>query len=175
MRALLIGLLFAGGRASAAEETSAHGARLRNPFCDVPTYVRRDINTQAQARIDGKGRAVIYIGSEEARGDRAYRDFLMAHECCHHMRGHLQRLREKQRQQALLDLSFVNRSVELDADCCAGGVLAQAGRRGAIREAARRMQSFGAMPTGAGGYPAGDMRAMLIQDCAAGASLKRTP
>ncbi|WP_125461841.1 MULTISPECIES: neutral zinc metallopeptidase [Rhodomicrobium] len=167
MPAIFILSLSAGG-ASRADEADAHGPRLHNPFCSVATFVRRDILTQAQARIDANGRPVIYINPENAAGDLAYRDFLMAHECCHHTRGHLQRLRQKRREQALLDMSFVNRSVELDADCCAGVALARANRRNAIREAVRRMQSFGAMPTGAGGYPAGDMRATLIRDCAAG-------
>ena len=150
-----------------AAATSRHGSRLHNPFCKIPTYVSRAIGSQGLAQIDANGRAVIYIGREEVAGDRAYRDFLMAHECCHHTRGHLRRLKELTRDNALLAMSFVNRSVELDADCCAGVTLARSGRSGAVREAARRMRSFGAMPTGAKGYPSGDMRAMLIEDCAA--------
>jgi hypothetical protein len=150
-----------------ATEAPAHGSRLHNPFCGVPTYVSRVIGTQGMARIEANGRAVIYIGREEVMGNRAYRDFLMAHECCHHTRGHLRRLEELAHENALLSLSVLNRSVELDADCCAGAALAKAGRIGAVREAARRMRFFGAMPTGAGGYPSGDTRAMLIEDCAA--------
>ena len=145
-----------------------HGSRIHNPFCKIPTFVSRGIGSQGLAMIDSNGGGVIYIGREEAEGDRAYRDFLMAHECCHHTRGHLRRLKELSRENALLAMSFVNRNVELDADCCAGVALANAGRQGAVREAARRMRSFGAMPTGADGYPSGDLRAMLIEDCAAG-------
>jgi hypothetical protein len=37
----------------------------------------------------------------------------------------------------------------------------------AVHEAAHGMRRFGAMPTGAGGYPSGDLRAALIEDCAA--------
>lgn len=148
-------------------ETPLRGARLHNPFCTVPTYVNRATGTQGLALYEADGRGVIYIGREEASGDRAYRDFLMAHECCHHTRGHLKRLKELNRDNALLAMSFVNRSVELDADCCAGVALAKAGRLAAVREAARRMRSFGAMPTGGKGYPSGDLRAMLIEDCAA--------
>lgn len=145
-----------------------HGLRLHNPFCQIPTYVNRYIHTQGLALIEANGRAVIYIGQDEALGDRPYRDFLMAHECCHHTRGHLQRLRELSHEKALLAMSFVNRSIELDADCCAAAALARAGRSDAVSEAARRMRSFGAMPTGPGGYPSGDMRAMLIEECASG-------
>jgi hypothetical protein len=152
---------------SAAAEAPPHGSRLHNPFCTVPTYVSRTIGSQGLALIDDNGIGVIYIGREEAAGSRAYRDFLMAHECCHHTRGHLRRLKELSRENALLALSFVNRSVELDADCCAGAALARMGRVAAVREAARRMHIFGAMPTGAGGYPSGDLRAMLIEECAA--------
>ncbi len=145
-----------------------HGSRIHNPFCKIPTFVSRGIGSQGLAMIDSNGSGVIYIGREEAEGDRAYRDFLMAHECCHHTRGHLRRLKELSRENVLLAMSFVNRSVELDADCCAGVALARAGRQGAVREAARRMRSFGAMPTGADGYPSGDLRATLIEDCAGG-------
>jgi hypothetical protein len=148
--------------------TLRHGSRIHNPFCKIPTYVSRAIGSQGLALISANGQGVIYIGREEATGDRAYRDFLMAHECCHHTRGHLRRLKELNRENALLAMSFVNRSVELDADCCAGVALSRMGRQGAVGEAARRMRSFGAMPTGAAGYPSGDVRAMLIEDCAAG-------
>jgi hypothetical protein len=171
-RALLASILLAslgaadGGKTAYADGARHHGARLHNPFCAVPTFVRRYLDTQGQALIEPGGRAVIFIGREEASGSRPYRDFLMAHECCHHSRGHLLRLKEKGRERALLSMSFVNRSVELDADCCAGIALAKAGRFGAIREAARRMRAFGAMPTGADVYPAGDLRATLIEECA---------
>ena len=158
-----------------AAAASRHGSRIHNPFCKIPTYVSRAIGSQGLAQIDANGRGVIYIGREEALGDRAYRDFLMAHECCHHTRGHLRRLKELNRDNALLAMSFVNRSVELDADCCAGVMLGRARRQSAVREAARRMRSFGAMPTGANGYPSGDMRAMLIEDCAAGGATDAPP
>ena len=155
--------------------TPRHGSRIHNPFCPVPTYVSRNIGSQGLARIDANGVAAIYIGREEAVGDRAYRDFLMAHECCHHTRGHLRRLQELSRDNALLAMSFINRSVELDADCCAGVMLGRTRRQSAVREAARRMRSFGAMPTGANGYPSGDMRAMLIEDCAASGGTDASP
>lgn len=154
-----------------AAATQPHGSRIRNPFCKIPTFVSRAIGSQGLATLDSNGRGVILIGREEAEGNRAYRDFLMAHECCHQTRGHLQRLKELSRENALLAMSFVNRSVELDADCCAGVALAKSGRQGAVREAARRMRSFGAMPTGADGYPSGDLRAMLIEDCAASGAI----
>jgi hypothetical protein len=158
-----------------AEEPARRGLRLHNPFCAIPTYVSRKIGSQGFAQIEPSGRAVIYIGREEVAGDRAYRDFLMAHECCHHTRGHLQRLKELNRDNARLAMSFVSRSVELDADCCAGAILAKTGRLSAVREAARRMRSFGAMPTGAQGYPSGDVRAMLIEDCALGSGSAAWP
>ena len=141
--------------------------RLVNPFCSVATYSRRDLPSQGLALIEAGGRAVIYLDAMQAAVHSPYRDFLMAHECCHHARGHLQRLKKKGEERALLALSFVNRSVELDADCCAAVALANAGRREAVREAARRMRLYGAKPTGEGGYPAGIMRARLIEQCAA--------
>ena len=159
--------LLSSAPGSAAAEAPPHGSRLHNPFCTVPTYVSRTIGSQGLALIDDNGVGMIYIGREEAAGSRAYRDFLMAHECCHHTRGHLRRLRELAHSNVLISVRAANRSLELDADCCAGAVLARQGRQSAISEAARRMRSFGAMPTGAGGYPSGDLRAMLIEDCAA--------
>jgi hypothetical protein len=151
-----------------ADGAPPHGARLHNPFCAISTYVNRDIASQGLALLDAKGRGIIYIGADEALGNRAYRDFLMAHECCHHTLGHLRRLRVRPHGNALLGAPLDNSSIELEADCCAAAALAQAGRLDAIREAAARMRSFGAMPTGAEGYPPGNMRAMFIEDCAAG-------
>lgn len=142
---------------------------LQNPFCRVRTYIQHDLNSHGRALIEPDGRASIQIGPDEAAGDPAYRDFLMAHECCHHLRGHLKRLEEKGRKRALLDMSFVNRSLELDADCCAAVALERAGYESAIREAARRMRVYGARPTGSGGYPAGELRARFIEQCAASA------
>jgi hypothetical protein len=149
--------------------------RLQNPFCNVETYARRDLPSQGLALLEVDGRTVIYLDRNEASGDPAYRDFLMAHECCHHTRGHLRRLKKKGEERALLAMSFVNRSLELDADCCAAVTLASAGKQAAIREAARRMRIYGARPTGAGGYPAGILRADLIEQCAAGTQTPTSP
>ena len=82
-------------------EPSHHGARLHNAFCAIPTFLNSNIATQGLALIEASGRAVIYIGPEEATGSRAYRDFLMAHECCHHTLGHLQRLKELSQKNAM--------------------------------------------------------------------------
>ncbi|HKJ60438.1 MAG TPA: hypothetical protein VKA94_00380 [Hyphomicrobiales bacterium] len=152
-------------------DTSPPRPKLQNPFCSIETYIQQDLKTQGRALIEPDGKASIQIGPEEAAGDPAYRDFLMAHECCHHLRGHLERLQRKGREKALLDLSFVNRSLELDADCCAAVALERSGRHRAIREPARRMRKYGVKPTGTGGYPAGDLRARLIEQCAASANV----
>lgn len=156
---------------SYAMEGAVNEQRLHNPFCGIATFVKSDLLSQGQARIEPDGRAVIYIGRKEAAGDKNYRDFLMAHECCHHTRGHLLRLKEKNREQIRLSLPSVNRSLELDADCCAGISLMRSGREDAVREAVRQMRSFGAMPTGSSAYPSGDLRATLIENCASGANL----
>lgn len=153
-------------------DTAPPRPKLQNPFCGIETYIQYDLKTQGRALIEPDGEASIQIGPGEAAGDPAYRDFLMAHECCHHSRGHLARLREKGRQRALLDFSFVTRSLELDADCCAAVALERTGRHGAVHEAARRMRIYGARPTGAGGYPAGILRARLIEQCAASIHLQ---
>lgn len=152
---------------SSAASPSEGEPKLRNPFCSIETVIKAGLDTQGKALIEPDGRALIQIGPDEAAGDTAYRDFLMAHECCHHTRGHLRRLNKKRQVRAFLDRSFVNRSVELDADCCAAIALARTGRKAAVLAATRRMRSYGARPTGSGGYPAGNLRAMLIEQCAA--------
>jgi hypothetical protein len=172
-RALLSILLLAAfgiARMTPSADAAAsfrHGPRLHNPYCSVPTYVRPDLMTQGLADIGADGKGVIFIGREEAVGDRAYRNFLMAHECCHHTRGHLLRLKQMGKRNALLSVYGNNGSFELDADCCAAMSLTRTGRPDAVSEAAKRMRSFGAMPTGGRGYPSGDRRADLIEQCAA--------
>jgi hypothetical protein len=178
-RALLSILLLAAfgiARMTGSADAAAsfrHGARLHNPYCSVPTYVRPDLMTQGLADIDADGKGVIFIGRDEALGDRAYRNFLMAHECCHHTRGHLLRLKQMGKRNALLSIYGNNGSFELDADCCAAMSLTRTGRPDAVSEAAKRMRSFGAMPTGGRGYPSGDRRASLIEQCAG--SIRQTP
>jgi hypothetical protein len=174
---ILAALVQCGGDDGRAYAGAAwpHGPRLHNPFCKVPTFLEKRLLTQGQAFTDASGQPVIYIGRDEAMGDRAYRDFLMAHECCHHLRGHLARLKQERREQTFLSMSQVSRGFELDADCCAAAALAMTRRQGAIREAERRMQTFGAMPTGSGGYPSGDLRAMLIENCAANGNRPAPP
>jgi hypothetical protein len=169
---VLIGAALIDSKPGAADDALQ---RLHNPFCSVDTYARPDLPSQGLAVIELDGHNIIYLDLNEAAGDPAYRDFLMAHECCHHTRGHLRRLKKKGEERALLAMSFVNRSLELDADCCAAVALAGAGKKAAIREAARRMRIYGARPTGAGGYPAGILRADLIEQCAAGAQTPAPP
>lgn len=169
---VLLGTALICNKSGAAEDALQ---RLHNPFCSVDTFARRDLPSQGLALIELGGHTVIYLDLKEAAGDPAYRDFLMAHECCHHTRGHLRRLQKKGEERTLLAFSFVNRSLELDADCCAAVALANAGKLTAIREAARRMRIYGVKPTGAGGYPAGILRADLIEQCAASTTAPASP
>lgn len=148
-----------------AQERVVYRLQLRNPFCNVPTIVLSGIRSHAQARLDENGQPVIFIAPEQVMGNKSYLAFLMAHECCHHQRGHLQQLAQR-RSQAILALTFENQRMELDADCCAAAALTKSGNHLAVAEAARRMGAFGPMPTGAAGYPAGVMRAQLINQCA---------
>lgn len=148
-----------------AQERVVYKTQLRNPFCDIPTIVLSGIRSHAQARLNENGQPVIYISPEQAAGNKSYLAFLMAHECCYHMRGHLQLLARRQNR-PVLTMTFENQRMELDADCCAAAALAKSGNYLAIAEAARRMGAFGPLPTGANGYPAGVIRAENINQCA---------
>jgi hypothetical protein len=65
-----------------------------NPFCAITTYTLRDLPEQAMSMLDSGGRPVIVVSSSVLNQTPAYGRFLMAHECCHHTLGHVQRYHE---------------------------------------------------------------------------------
>ena len=158
---------------------------IDNAFCTVPTFAVLALPGQARALLEGGKRPLILIDTEVAASG-AYARFLLAHECCHHQRGHLARLAEQQRKRelawqngavpetegpgrALGNLSFTmsHRRMELDADCCAAALLAKQNDAAGLEAAIAAMEAFGARPTGPS-YPPGLQRAMLIKSCAGG-------
>jgi hypothetical protein len=175
--------------ASAAEihDPAAIAASLRspmsNPYCTVPTFAILALPGQARALLEPGDKPLILIDSEQANSG-AYRRFLLAHECCHHSRGHLARLAERQKTRELAwqnsgahdagaDPTPMNqrifymsqRGMELDADCCAAHLLAREGDQVSLDAAVAAMAAFGAQPTGPA-YPTGMQRAEMIRHCA---------
>ena len=148
-----------------------------NPHCDIPTFAVLKLVGQARAILetDGKPLILIDVGVMETP---PYARFLLAHECCHHLRGHLVRLRRQQEKRMARNggprdpqtaMTFMadrisHRKIEMDADCCAARLLARRHDRAGLDAAAAAMAAFGARGTGAA-YPAGWQRAMVIRSC----------
>jgi small basic protein len=178
-----LAIVFGAARAPAGEifDPGELAAKFRspvtNPYCDIPTFAVLKLVGQARAILetDGKPLILIDVGVMETP---PYARFLLAHECCHHMRGHLLRLRRQQlkrkpRKAGPLDpqtaMTFMadhisHRKIEMDADCCAARLLARRGDRAGLDAAAAAMAAFGVRGTG-GAYPAGWQRAVVIRSC----------
>jgi hypothetical protein len=189
----MLGFVLVGGKTTLAEagemlDPGRIAAELRspiaNPYCTVPTFATLSLPGLARALLEGGDKPLILIETEIVASG-AYARFLLAHECCHHRRGHLARLAEQQRRRELAwqsgalpaaqgtrpgvgDLSFTmsHRSMELDADCCAATLLAEQGDEAGLAAGVAAMEAFGARPTGPS-YPPGLQRALMIKSCAA--------
>lgn len=177
VRSLLVSALalvaFAGFQSAAlAQADTGEPPMIRmpqfdNPYCAVPTFVRPDVPEQARAMRDENGKPVIHLNSNIAR-DTAYTNYLMAHECCHHSAGHIDKMREKMSRRgetSFKAIAAMVREYELEADCCAAKLLKKRGEIESLDAAKRAMTKFGGMPTGAY-YPSGMERAFTINDCA---------
>jgi hypothetical protein len=156
---------------------------VSNPYCTVPTFAMLALPGQARALLEDGEKPLILIDSEQAKSG-AYRRFLLAHECCHHTRGHLARLAERQKKHELAWQSsgspegqagqtslnhriftMSQRGMELDADCCAAHLLASEGDKVSLTAAIAAMDAYGPQPTGLA-YPTGAQRAEAIRSCA---------
>jgi hypothetical protein len=168
---VVVAVAIAGLRLSCA---SSHAARIwlpkiDNPYCDVSTYTLRDVPEQAMSMLDSNGRPVIVVNGRTLADQPAYGRFLMAHECCHHTLGHVDRYHEgfgHVGPQPFFYIAPALKQMELDADCCAVRMLKFKHETDSIEAAEDAMVSFGAAPTGAY-YPTGDERADNIAKCAA--------
>lgn len=142
---------------------------LINEYCDVPTYVVPQLIGQARAIIQHDGTPLILIDAAIAT-NKPYARFLLAHECCHHTRGHLTRLAQQQkRRQRGASMSFLTtplsyRNIELDADCCAAAMLAKRDDLASLEAAISTMNAYGVKQTGAL-HPVGLQRATVIANC----------
>ena len=153
---------------------SADAARFRyptveNPYCDIQTYALRDVAEQAMSLLDSGKRPVIVVSAHTLRMTPSYGHFLMAHECCHHNLGHVQRYHEGLGHLGPQPFFYIKpalKQMELDADCCAVRMLKSKQELGGIDAARMTMLDFGSQPTGAH-YPTGTERAENIAVCAA--------
>jgi hypothetical protein len=141
-----------------------------NPYCEITTYTLRDLPEQAMSTLDSSGHPVIVVSSSVLNQTPAYGRFLMAHECCHHTLGHVQRYHEgfgHVGPQPFFYIAPQLKQMELDADCCAVKMLQSLHETDSIEAGKQTMLGFGDMPTGAY-YPTGTERASNIAKCAAG-------
>jgi len=140
-----------------------------NPYCDITTYTLRDVAEQGMSMLDSNGRPVIVVNGTTLAASPLYGRFLMAHECCHHTLGHVQRYHEgfgHVGPQPFFYIAPALKQMELDADCCAVKMLRFKHETDSIESAREAMVSFGDTPTGAY-YPTGNERADNIAKCAA--------
>jgi hypothetical protein len=161
---LLCGSLFAGNPPLQRSRLPI----VDNPYCDIATYLLPDFPEQATSLNDGNGRPVVVINATTLAKDPAYGQFLMAHECCHHTLGHVQRYYEGLGHLGPQPFYYIRpqlKQMELDADSCAVKLLKNAHNEAAIEAARQIMSGFGEDPTGAY-YPTGIERAGNIA-CAA--------
>ena len=145
--------------------------KTENPYCDVATYLLRDVPEQAMSMQDSKGRPVIVVNGYTLTHRPAYGRFLLAHECCHHSLGHVDRFSKKKGvgrvgPQPFFYLAPELKQMELAADCCAIKLLRSSNDSDGIGSAEEEMTRFGSAPTGAY-YPTGIERAENMAACAA--------
>ena len=91
--------------------------------------------------LDSNGRPVIVVNGRTLVEQPAYGRFLMAHECCHHTLGHVDRYREgfgHVGPQPFFYIAPALKQMELDADCCAVRMLKFKHETDSIEAAGRR-------------------------------------
>jgi hypothetical protein len=134
------------------------------PQCDLPVIWVPGHPMGGQATHHGFGRPLILVDPiiQNVAGPGFVR-FVIAHECAHHVRGHLFSLQQIGQHGPYARLAL-NPAIELDADCWAESVLAHQGDVAAVQAAASLFawtQGSFAQP----GYPSGQARANTIRRC----------
>jgi hypothetical protein len=143
--------------------------KTTNPYCDVTTYVLRDLPEQAMSLRDASGKPAIVVSGSTLADKPDYSRFLLAHECCHHSLGHMDRFKDQLGQVGPQRFYFIApqlKQMELDADCCAVKMLRSKDDASSIEAAEGAMTSFGSDQTGAH-YPTGFERVDNMAKCAA--------
>ena len=137
-------------------------------FCGIPVLVQPTDQT-ALATYDANGNPIIILDPGVYQNQTASRIFVIAHECGHHINGHLKGFRAFERVHG-----NATAKQERGADCWAAEQLAFLGLERELIRVIYEMAHSGA-PTF--GYPSGKDRAVTIQLCAmrAGADLPSYP
>jgi hypothetical protein len=165
LAAAIIGFALLGGPGEAARMWMP---TTTNPYCDVATYVLRDLPEQAMSLHDASGKPAIVVSGSTLADKPDYSRFLLAHECCHHSLGHVRLYHEEFGHlgpQPFFYIAPQLKKMELDADCCAVKMLKAKSETDAVEAAHQTMTDFGTQPTGAY-YPTGIERAENIEKCA---------
>ena len=118
--------------------------------------------TVSQAVLAPNGRPMIILDpSLAAEEETAHRQFLIAHECAHHLMSHARPEARMKRAKS----KRVVRDQEMSADCWAAETLARKGMDRTLRIMSDRFFKSGLYSPG-GGYPAGIQRSTIILHCA---------
>lgn len=142
--------------------------RIDNPYCDVPTYLIPNLPEEALSYMDRAGHSMILVSQAVLSTRPAYGQFLMAHECCHHLLGHVREFHQKLGHVGPQPFFYIKprlRQMELAADCCAVKLLTKAHQEQSIIAGEKVMAGFGDKPTGAY-YPTGQERVKNLEVCA---------
>lgn len=162
--ATLVGVVFSGAALLGAPGTGKAQGMFAGyaEFCGVPVLVARTPQ-DAVATRDGFGRPVIYVDPGVMANWTMSRVFAIAHECGHHMRGHVTPQGMWWRNTDF----WATRAQELEADCWAASALASQGYYvGDLERAAHDLARRG--PFMQGRYPSGQERATVVVSCARG-------
>jgi hypothetical protein len=141
---------------------------IDNPFCSITTYLLPELPEQAMSTIDANEKPVIVVSAMTMTEYPAYGRFLMAHECSHHILGHVAAYHRELGHlgpQPFFYIAPQLKGMELDADCAAVKMLKLKNEPETIEAARQMMLRFGNNPTGAY-YPTGLERARNIASCA---------
>lgn len=126
-------------------------------FCGLPVLVER--TSQGSLADIRQGQRVIIVDPGVMRSWTLSRIFYLAHECAHHMLGHMEWDEQLQRK-----YFNATRRQELQADCWAAEKLANNGYREDIERTI--LQHINEGPIMQGPYPSGMERAQFIAQCA---------
>ena len=145
----------------------AHAQNMTS-YCRIPVFEVPFHPLGGQATFDMLGNPVILIDPTiMARlpfphGQNFLR-FLTAHECAHHLKGHVFNLAQAGAFGGYV-LMQVSHSVEMDADCEAARMLSRRGDSSAIESAFWVFMNSNPFPTST--HPGGSVRAHNIRRCA---------
>ena len=143
-------------------------AQYVNPYCQIPVFDVPYHPMGGQATFDISGRQVILIDPTLAQRipfphGQNFRRFLLAHECMHHLSGHIFRFTQAGAYGGYI-LMQVSHALEMEADCEAARELSRRGDFDIIESAIWVFMNSNPFPTYT--HPGGQVRAHNIRQCA---------